>query len=366
VRAPELLRFLFAAAATTAGPAFAQDPTALVVRDPAYSHAQRLVNVDHGRRLNLYCTGSGSPTVVFDAGLADATMTWGLVQPAIAAKTRACSYDRAGIGFSDPANRAGSSANIVVDLHRLLIVAGIKPPFILVGHSSGGMNVRLYADLYTEQVAGMVLVDPSHEDQSTRFWKLVGPDAPDTQARWDSYLARRRACIPAAEAGFAEGTQRDKDAALYNLCVPARESSVSPPLNAAILKVRLTAPFQRALLSEQENVFYASADQVRRARRSYGDMPLVVLTRAPAPKRPEETQELRDERNELWSTLHDELASLSTQGVHRVVSDSQHYIQLTQPHAVIVAIEGVLDATRSASASAGTRATISHAAIPRR
>ena len=94
------------------------------------------------------------------------------MQPAIAAHTRACSYDRAGVGYSDPGRGPGDSATIVDDLHRLLTAASIKPPYLLVGHSLGGMHVRLYADVYPKEVVGMVLVDPSHEDWVERAWKL--------------------------------------------------------------------------------------------------------------------------------------------------------------------------------------------------
>jgi len=87
------------------------------------------VTVEAGRQLNLYCTGRGAPTVVFDSGLGDGTKAWGLVQSVIAAHTRACSYDRAGLGFSDPSARPGTNANSVDGLHRLLHAAGIKPPY---------------------------------------------------------------------------------------------------------------------------------------------------------------------------------------------------------------------------------------------
>jgi pimeloyl-ACP methyl ester carboxylesterase len=341
-----VLRCASALALLVSAPTFAGEKAVEIVNDMAYAHAQRLVKIEQGRRLNLYCLGEGSPTVVFDAGLAGSTMSWALIQPAIAAKTRACSYDRAGIGFSDPARRAGSSANIVDDLHRLLAVAAVKPPYILVGHSSGGMNVRLYADVYPTEVVGMVLVDPSHEDQSTRFWKLVGPNAPDTQAKWDEFLKDGQACVKAAASGFVESAQVNKDAALYNKCVPAPVAIFSARINAAMLKIYLTPTFQQAMLSEQENVFYASADQVRKARRSYGDIPLVVLTASPRPRGPDETQEQRDARNNLWRTLHDEIAALSTRGVNRVVPDSRHFIQDSQPQVVNAAILEVLDAAK--------------------
>ena len=108
--------------------ALAAEGTKQVINDPAYAHAQQQVEVEPGRRLNLYCQGTGAPTVIFETGLADDLSAWALVQPAIAAHTRACSYDRAGIGYSDPGRRPADSANIVDDLRRLLVAASLKPP----------------------------------------------------------------------------------------------------------------------------------------------------------------------------------------------------------------------------------------------
>ena len=113
----------------------------------AYASAQQRVDIG-GRKLNLYCIGSGSPTVVFESGLSDWSFSWALVQPQIALRTRACSYDRAGLGYSDPATRSSRSAHMVDDLHRLLRAARVAPPYVLVGHSMGGLNVRLYADRF--------------------------------------------------------------------------------------------------------------------------------------------------------------------------------------------------------------------------
>lgn len=135
-----------------------------VVTDRAYAVPQQLVDVGGGRRMNLYCTGTGKPVVVFDAGLGNWSQLWGLVQPIIAKRTTACSYDRAGLGFSDPSDGDGSSASIVADLHTLLANAKVTPPYVLVGHSYGGMSMRLFADKYFDEVAGMVLVDPSTRD----------------------------------------------------------------------------------------------------------------------------------------------------------------------------------------------------------
>src|ERR1043166_5552555 len=112
-----------------------------------------------GTRLNLYCMGSGSPAVIFDAGHQDWAPAWSTVQPAVARWTRACSYDRPGQGFSDPGPLPRSSARIADELHAALYAAGISGPYILVGHAFGGYNVRAFAYRYLDEVAGLVLLD---------------------------------------------------------------------------------------------------------------------------------------------------------------------------------------------------------------
>jgi len=114
-----------------------------------------------GRSLYLTCTGAGSPTVVLDAGLGNDHDTWKSVVPAISKITRTCSYDRANIGASDAAPKPRSSAAVAADLHRLLGTAAIRPPYLLVGHSFGGLNMRLFASDFPTEVRGLVLVDPT-------------------------------------------------------------------------------------------------------------------------------------------------------------------------------------------------------------
>lgn len=131
---------------------------AIHANDAAFARPHQLVDIG-GRRLNLYCSGSGPVTVVFDSPATDAGWNWHTVQPGVAARTRACVYDRAGVGFSDPSPAASTSGNLVADLHALLGKAGIDPPYVMVGSSFGAMNVQLYAYRYPDEVKGLVLVD---------------------------------------------------------------------------------------------------------------------------------------------------------------------------------------------------------------
>lgn len=320
----------------------AQDPGA-VVTDMAWIEPASLVDIGGGRRLNLYCIGHGSPTVLFEAGLGDQIRAWALVQPAIAKATRACAYDRAGLGFSDPSGRPGTPANAVDDLQRLLVAASIKPPYILVGHSLGGMYAQLFADRHRSEVAGMVLVDPVSFDQGRRYFAL--DPSMTTQSR-DFVAFLHDECIPAARNGYAGKP------ALFKQCVGGPDPHFSAAFNRAFLANHSTASYMRAAWSEWANVFTVSSDQVRAAQCSYGDMPLVVLSRAPFPRSPNETQAMRDAKNYLWVELHDDIAALSTRGVNEIIPGAGHYIQIEQPQVVIRAIRQTVAAERGANGMA--------------
>jgi pimeloyl-ACP methyl ester carboxylesterase len=333
-----LVACLLIASTASAGPA------TNVIDDPAYTHPQRMVEVEPGRKLNLYCIGTGSPTVIFDSGLGGDTSAWALVQPKISTHARACSFDRAGLGFSDAGRRPGDSANIVDDLHHLLVAAGIKPPYILVGHSFGGMNVRLYADRHFDEVVGMVLVDTADEDWLDYAWTLD----PEQHSREHLYAAvqqgwqQDRDCVAAAEKGLVEGTE------VFKRCVPAVDPRYSPAINAAWLQQNRSVDHLRAVLSEEESLRTKSDDEVRSARRWFGNLPLIVLKSSLITKLGTgETQAHRDAINHLHLWLIDQYAALSTRGVVRIVPDSTHDIPMSQPEAVNAAILEVLDASTS-------------------
>lgn len=146
----------------------------------------KLVDVG-GHRLYIKCMGSGSPTIILEAGLGSSSKTWDKVMPEVSKYTRVCSYDRPNEGKSDPAprpiRRIGShkyielrtGRQVVQDLHAILASAGVAGPYILVGHSLGGMYAILYADRYPQEAVGMVLVDSAHQDQIKRFEAFMTP-----------------------------------------------------------------------------------------------------------------------------------------------------------------------------------------------
>jgi pimeloyl-ACP methyl ester carboxylesterase len=141
-----------------------------------------------GYKLHIFCEGRGSPSVILDSGLGDTFVSWQKVQPEIAKFARVCSYDRAGLGYSDSSPHSRTSKVIAEELHALLHRAAVPPPYILVGHSMGGFDVRLFASLHPGEVAGLVLIDASHPDQEKRFPPALS-DLNRTWVREQEFLA---------------------------------------------------------------------------------------------------------------------------------------------------------------------------------
>jgi pimeloyl-ACP methyl ester carboxylesterase len=154
-----------------------------------YANDGRWVTIGRGSKLYLLEKGSGGPTVLFESGIGATNLNWRRVQETVAEFTGTASYDRGGLGWSSPCRTPRTPGNIAVELHAMLERAGIKPPFILVGHSFGGLVMRRYALMYPEDVAGVVLVDPmrceewppldpSKQSELDRGMKLIGIATP--------------------------------------------------------------------------------------------------------------------------------------------------------------------------------------------
>jgi pimeloyl-ACP methyl ester carboxylesterase len=321
----------------------------------AYVHPHALVDIGNGRKINLYCSGEGSVTVIFDSGLSDWSSIWALVQPAVATRTRACTYDRAGMGYSDVSGRPSTPLNIVADLHQLLLAAGIQPPYLLVGHSLGGFNMKLYAATYRSQVAGMVLVDPSEERGEARVGSVVrarfGDAAVDKSLAIDEaetieYQAALAAC--ATEAAIHDLSPTSES---YKACTDPVRSPLGVDIAAEREVLQVRSAYQAAQASEFANSVYqqpanhlldAAYARAFGAPEVFGDMPLVVLSRSIVTP----GQSYGELASFVNQQLHAQTASLSTHGVHRIVPETHHNIEVEQPQAIIDAIEDVLDAAR--------------------
>jgi pimeloyl-ACP methyl ester carboxylesterase len=279
----------------------------------SYPAPGKLIDVG-GYRLHLYCTGTerpGSPTVILDEGLGATSLGWSKVQPGVASFTRVCSYDRAGYGWSDTGPLPRTAGRMVTELHTLLARAGIAGPYVLVGHSYGGLIMQLYTYTYPQQVAGLVLVESVHADQF-RYPELRAGALPPICPLASFGILRFMGLL-----GFLNGS------------VAEYPPTVQPVVKAQGYQTRFCQTLSDESAAEEE-----SLAQVRAARHSLGHLPLVVLTRGiPG-------SDAQGERD--WQALQRDLAGLSSDSVHIIATRSGHQIQLDQPELVIAAIKQVL------------------------
>jgi pimeloyl-ACP methyl ester carboxylesterase len=301
-----------------------------------FARPQQLVDIG-GRRLNLYCSGSGKTTVVFDAPGGEAGWNWLHVQPAVAKQTRACIFDRAGHGFSDPSPRPLTSGNAVEDLHALLAAASIAPPYLMVGASFGTANAQLFAYRYPTEVSGLVLVEAEHEDSLARLNKASQGKFAQIQTM---FSAIERACLTESEKGFMPGSE------LQRTCFGETDiGTVSDGrgLDAARKVQNMSPAYWRLRLAESD-VWALGNPELRAARGSFGALPMVVLVRGLSPfAQPGKPQSALNKAVEAENlAMQKEIAALSQRGTVRIVPGAGHIIHATHPQAVIKAITDVL------------------------
>jgi pimeloyl-ACP methyl ester carboxylesterase len=284
-----------------------------------YQPNGQLYEVD-GRAMHLHCTGAGEPTVVLQSGFGfDGSLSWVLVQPEIARTNRVCSYDRAGLLWSDGSEEAPTAKLIAERLHTLLGIASERPPYVLVGHSLGGPLTMVFADLYRQEAKGVVLVDSSHPEQMKRF----SPEAVEAMGGLPSPIV--------ANTMAATG--------LLRLLESGPIDGFPDETQVALKYLPQSVPGLLAESAAFETIFGEAHGTA-----SFGDLPLVVLT---AGKEPDElpsgmTPEIAADISRVWSELQIELTALSTNGDQRVIEDAEHYIQHDNPDAVIRAIRDVV------------------------
>jgi pimeloyl-ACP methyl ester carboxylesterase len=237
--------------------------------------------------LHLVCRGEGKPVVVLDSGLGNDARVWSTVQTEVAQTTQVCAYDRAGLGASGPAVRPHTNLMMAEELSALLRTANVPGPYVLVGHSMGGVNVRLFERAHAAAVAGMVLVDSMSESQPAEFWALI----PET------------------------------DMAMFRTGV----GKLPEGMDFEILSRGL---------SELETA------------KSIGKKPLVVLSHDVEDAPPGATPETAARLRAAWQRMQERLSHLSTNRAYVVVEGTRHVIQLERPRAVAVAIREVVGAVR--------------------
>jgi pimeloyl-ACP methyl ester carboxylesterase len=314
----------------------------------AYVRPQQRIEIAPGRGLNLVCMGSGERTLLFDAGGSDWSVIWALVQPELARHARACAYDRAGLGYSDAARGARSPIAIVEDLHALLAAAALKRPVVLVGHSLGGFNMKLYAALYPEDVAGLVLVDPAEERSwersralvTRRYGRALAAKAELLDLSFFTGLVERyRSCSAAAA-----DAPLDPASLTYRRCTDPVRPQLGPAITAERQRLQVSPGYQKAQASEIVDSVYGdtSSDRAYAAlfrAEMFGNRPMIVLTHGRF-----DAEDPLDALGQMQGiALHRESARLSRKGSHRIVEGSGHNIPVEQPAAVIDAVLQVLD-----------------------
>jgi pimeloyl-ACP methyl ester carboxylesterase len=229
-----------------------------------YLTPQRMVQIGETRTINLVCLGHGSPTVILSAGMGGWSFNWGLVQPALAERTRVCAWDRAGTGFSSPSPEPQDILHTTQDLERALQKAGIRGPYVMVGHSLGAFESLRFTDLHRQSVVGMVLVDPDIPGRFALDERIAPQFAALSRVLQDQAVKQRSGTPKSGTVQFERCTASPVPAALPHLKAAMERLNADP--------MRL---LNQASIEEDHG---NSSRQATDARRNYGDMPLIVLT----------------------------------------------------------------------------------------
>jgi pimeloyl-ACP methyl ester carboxylesterase len=289
------------------------EPLAEASDEKMYPPPGQLVDVG-GYRLHINCTGTGSPTVVIDAGWGDWSTAWGFVQPEVAKTTRVCTYDRAGMGWSEAGPLPRDAAQYAKELHTLLHNAGTPGPYVMVGHSLGGFPVRVFVHDYASEIAGVVLIDSMTPQQFTAAPTGDQPpsDAPSQPLSLPAALARFGIVrLLAKPLGLAPSTAPDEPA-FYSRLV--RTQNV------------------QAYISEGQGLPAAGAEAA--AVKTFGDLPLIVLT-------------AKLNNTPGWQEQQTELLQLSSNSL-QLFAESGHNIQFEKPEAAVAAIVQMVEQIRQA------------------
>ncbi|HET9906751.1 MAG TPA: alpha/beta fold hydrolase [Anaerolineales bacterium] len=286
------------------------EPVAEAADAKTYPPPGQLVDVG-GHRLHINCTGTGSPTVVIEAGLGDWSTSWAsYVQPELAKTTRVCTYDRAGLGWSDASPLPSDAAHFARELHTLLQNANIPGPYVLVGHSLGGFIVRMFAHDYASEVAGVVLVDSMNPRQVTES------------------LSNKLALFSSFEAALAR-------VGIGRLLVKLPAIASGAPVNGEAYYPLFIRPGSFQTTAQEYKALPVSAAEAA-AVTSFGDLPLIVLT-----------AKLND--NPGWPEWQTELLQLSSNSEQLLAENSGHTIQFDEPQAAIEAIVKMVELVRQSA-----------------
>lgn len=307
-----------------------------------YPPLGKLVDIG-GCRLHIYCTGNDDdkniskqqPTVILDAGLSYDSLEWLLVQPEIAKFARVCSYDRAGYGWSDENSNLRTSKNIVEELHTLLTNAKITPPYILVGHSFGGINMQIYAKKYPAEVAGLILVDSGQEKMPAKL-----PAEPEKS--WlAKYFSSPQFYLPITRMGIL----RFWKGKLPLPRVAHSTLNMFPKKTQQLLTTHICSEKYVKTFFQEKMHFKEHLAELTAVNPVFGNMPLIVITAGMTPAAkgmPKEWQEYFKQWYTAWLALQQDLATRSSNSKHMIAENSGHMIPWQQPEIIVQAVREII------------------------
>lgn len=279
-----------------------------------------------GFKMHIHCTGEGSPTVILVSGLDDFSIMWSLVQPEIGKTTRVCSYDRAGLGWSETSPNPRTSTNMVKELHTLLVNANVEGPYVMVGHSFGGALARLYVHNYPDEVVGLVLVDAAPPELFERF--------PAWSTAIEAKMKMFRVLEPLSSFGLF---------ALSPNSIPNR--GLPDDALTQYRAISVATDYYKNTIVENE-MFVKNLVEINAADTSFGDLPLIVLSRGLFDPMPGLTDKENQQARQAWSEMQAGMLKLSLNSKQIIAEKSEHFIQLQQPQLVIDAVMNILNVTR--------------------
>lgn len=274
-----------------------------------------------GYKMHIHCLGEGSPTVITENGLGGSSPDWSLVQPIVGENTRICSYDRAGSGWSEAGPEPRSSQQIAKELHTLLSNAEIPGPYVLVGHSAGGLHVQVYASQFPDEVAGLVLVDPTPA-------QLIVTFSPEERQALLPNMGQFRLLSTLQFFGLLRFIPLPGDEALTPL----------PAETQALIRAHRLQSGALAAMSAEVLSMETSITQTAEATPLSPERPFIIIWHG-IPAEPVELEPLAEASME-------ELVQRSDNSKFIVAESSGHYITFDRPDIVIDAIREVVEAAR--------------------